>query len=91
MTHEGQRLLHYFVEIERVSLRLLARRQTPDTLDDIVGAIGARHDPVREVFDLAHVQIATLQPPKAGLRIRHNGRERLLHLVSDGSGKLAQG
>ena len=88
---ERERLVDDVVEIEGKLPRLFFSEHRLDPPDHVIGALALRDHARHRQPDLVQIRRVAIEPPEAGFAIGHDRRQRLLHLMGDRGGELAQG
>ena len=88
--HQTQRFLDHVVEVERMTLRLFLPEHGSKPLNHCSGAVIALHDIGEDFRELVDARRTLREKPLRRLRIAQDGRQRLVELVRERSGQLAQ-
>ena len=89
--HQGNHVADDVVDVQPCSLGFVLRHELADTVDHVGRPVAVLHDPVEGLPDAVEVWGGRRQPVERCVGIGHDGGERLVDLVGDRRGQLAQG
>ena len=78
------------VHVEQLHARHLALRERADARDDLAGSLAVGRDVIERRPRFRHIGRIGREPARARTRVRHDRAQRLVDLVRDRSGQLAQ-
>ena len=90
MLHQGQRLAQGLIEIKRRHFRLGLFRECSDAPNDLAGPSAVPDDSLQGGVHFGEIGLFVIEPGLTCLGVDEYGAERLIDLVSDRGGQLAQ-